>query len=553
MGSIFGGGGGNTTVVENSLPQWIEDAGRGTFNFANMIAGRPLYQYGDSTPADVYGSRSGSTFPGSSGEFGGIISGGNTNFGGGGGGAGGSGGVGAGPGPQLLRSPASPVKSSTSAPSYTSNRTGGKPNTAQVMPAIGGGASTTGGGMTGPARSHSKPNAGRMTMAGRSSGKPMVTGPGPVDPTSPGPTPQPSYTETNPFTFTPQATASFTAPTPQAGTPIGEQRYDRYTPGADVNQQAASEYALQSAGSHVNDMNTSRGYTAQGAGMYGSDDIRRLMNPYIQNALEPAAREIRDQGERNQNAIGDAATRAGSYGGSRMAILEAENNRNTQEAISDLFNRGLSSAYDRATGLRSDEFNRSMSAGGQFADIAGRESDLVSSDIRNLLGTGGTNRDIEGQQRVEDYERFIERRDYPMTQLNTLLAAISGVPYETTQSTTAPGGSSLGNAVGTASSIASLFQLFSDRDAKENIEPYSDQEALESLRGMPISEYNYKPDRQAEVGDDGSKHIGPMAQDYAEATGVGDGTVIPMNDILGRLVGAVRALDEKIETTKLAA
>lgn len=189
-----------------------------------------------------------------------------------------------------------------------------------------------------------------------------------------------------------------------------------------------------------------------------------------------------------------------------------------------------------------------MAAGDRFSDIAGRESDLVSSNIRNLLATGGTNRDIEGQQRLEDYERFLERRDYPQQQLNTLLAAISGVPYETSQTQTAPGGSGFGNAVGTAASLASLFQLFSDRNAKEDITPYSDEDALASLRGMPVSEYTYKPEAQDKIGDDGSKHIGPMAQDYAESTGVGDGTVIPMDDMLGRLVGAVRALDTKIDS-----
>jgi hypothetical protein len=56
---------------------------------------------------------------------------------------------------------------------------------------------------------------------------------------------------------------------------------------------------------------------------------------------------------------------------------------------------------------------------------------------------------------------------------------------------------------------------FSDRNLKENFAPVDSQDILKRINQMPISTWNYKFDDAA------VRHLGPMAQDFAEAFGVG--------------------------------
>lgn len=67
----------------------------------------------------------------------------------------------------------------------------------------------------------------------------------------------------------------------------------------------------------------------------------------------------------------------------------------------------------------------------------------------------------------------------------------------------------------------------SDRSLKENIEPVNDLMA-EKFKRLQISTWNYKGDSV--------KHVGPMAQDFQEVFGVGDGRTIALVDVMGVLL-----------------
>lgn len=85
--------------------------------------------------------------------------------------------------------------------------------------------------------------------------------------------------------------------------------------------------------------------------------------------------------------------------------------------------------------------------------------------------------------------------------------------------------------------------FFSSKEVKEDKEPV---EALEAVRKMPVEAWTYK-----EGVADGGRHIGPYAEDFHAATGLGDGkTIDPMSEI-GLALGAVRELDAKV--TQIAA
>src|SRR5947207_11039708 len=56
----------------------------------------------------------------------------------------------------------------------------------------------------------------------------------------------------------------------------------------------------------------------------------------------------------------------------------------------------------------------------------------------------------------------------------------------------------------------------SDRNVKTNIEPIDQRDVLARVAKMPIEKWNYKDD------DASVRHIGPMAQDFHAAFGLGD-------------------------------
>lgn len=78
--------------------------------------------------------------------------------------------------------------------------------------------------------------------------------------------------------------------------------------------------------------------------------------------------------------------------------------------------------------------------------------------------------------------------------------------------------------------------------AKENIQPVDTQTVLEHLAAIPIQTWNYKTD------DPSIRHIGPMAQDFAAAFGVGeDDKHIHSVDAAGVAFAAIQALHTVVQ------
>jgi hypothetical protein len=78
-----------------------------------------------------------------------------------------------------------------------------------------------------------------------------------------------------------------------------------------------------------------------------------------------------------------------------------------------------------------------------------------------------------------------------------------------------------------------------DRNLKENFAPVEPSEILEKLAGLRIERWNYKAENPS------VRHIGPMAQDFAAAFGVGaDDRYIRRVDAFGVAFAAIQALHD---------
>ena len=83
-------------------------------------------------------------------------------------------------------------------------------------------------------------------------------------------------------------------------------------------------------------------------------------------------------------------------------------------------------------------------------------------------------------------------------------------------------------------------QLLSDRNAKRNFAAVNPREVLERVAGLPIQTWSYKDDSA------GVRHLGPMAQDFRAAFGLGpDDKHISVGDVEGVALASIQALYQR--------
>jgi uncharacterized protein YceH (UPF0502 family) len=81
----------------------------------------------------------------------------------------------------------------------------------------------------------------------------------------------------------------------------------------------------------------------------------------------------------------------------------------------------------------------------------------------------------------------------------------------------------------------------SDRDAKNDFAAVTSQQVLARMAALPITQWSYKTEP-------GVRHVGPMAQDFHAAFGVGeDDRHITTVDEGGVALAAIQGLNEKLE------
>lgn len=170
-----------------------------------------------------------------------------------------------------------------------------------------------------------------------------------------------------------------------------------------------------------------------------------FMSPYMQNVVDAQKREaIRDADiattQRNAQAV-----KAGAFGGSRQAIMDAEANRNLMTNLSDIQGRGLQSAYESGRQQFNTEFGQQM-------------------DTTNLLNQLGGQRQQLGQRQLDQqFADFQAQRDYPYQQLGFLSDILRGVSGSTrTMYSSQPQASGLQQLAGLGTAAAGFGKLFKE-------------------------------------------------------------------------------------------
>jgi len=165
-----------------------------------------------------------------------------------------------------------------------------------------------------------------------------------------------------------------------------------------------------------------------GAGIAGLENtglppnlIEQYMNPYLRSALDPQIADARRQSEIDRVNNASRMTKAGSFGGSRQAVLDAENQSALQRNIAGITGAGYRDAYDKATNQFNLEQDRGMTAQDKINDYG-------LTTLGAYTDLGGIQRGIESEGILADKMQFEEERDYPYKDIQFKSSLLSGLP-----------------------------------------------------------------------------------------------------------------------------
>ncbi len=258
------------------------------------------------------------------------------------------------------------------------------------------------------------------------------------------------------------------------GQKIGNQKYESYrgkrVAGLSENEQEGISRAGSASSYGRDDFNNASKYAERGTQQFGDANMQDYMNPYIKSALDPAAREIGEAGQRRENTLDAKASSMDAFGGSGAALQRSENSRNTIESISDLYGRGYAAAYESAVGIWGDERARDLQAAGRFESLGQSRVSAANMDVSSLMATGAIDRGVDQDSLDFDYKQFTEERDWDFRNLAGLISSIQGTKgsYSTTQTSTTENQEDK-----TAETVGMIMQvvaaMYSDERLKDNI------------------------------------------------------------------------------------
>jgi hypothetical protein len=175
-----------------------------------------------------------------------------------------------------------------------------------------------------------------------------------------------------------------------------------------------------------------------------------FMSPYIQNALQPQLQEMQRQYDITGAQERGRATGAGAFGGSRQAIMQAENQRNKNMAMNQAIGTGFQNAFQSAqqaqqfgANLGLQGFGTALQGTGQLGQAGRTMADIGGAQLQAQQGIIGLQSQFGAQQQALEQQKvnqaiqnYAMQQQYPMQQLAAMSGLLRGLPLQsaTTQS-----------------------------------------------------------------------------------------------------------------------
>jgi hypothetical protein len=163
--------------------------------------------------------------------------------------------------------------------------------------------------------------------------------------------------------------------------------------------------------------------------------MNAYMSPFTQLALEPQMREAARRSAMEGQAQQAQSIQRGAFGGSRSALMEAERQRNLGQLQSDIYGKGMQTAFEQARQAQqfgADLGLRGAGLGLQSAATLGQLGQTQFGQEEASMrakGAAGAQQQAREQQRLtQDYQDFLDEKNYEKQQLSFLSDILRGVP-----------------------------------------------------------------------------------------------------------------------------
>lgn len=175
--------------------------------------------------------------------------------------------------------------------------------------------------------------------------------------------------------------------------------------------------------------------------------MQSYMSPYVESALAPQMREAARQSAMQGQMNAAQAVKSGAFGGSRFGLQEAERQRNLGQLQSDIYGKGMQTAFEQARQAQqfgADLGLRGYGLAGQMAGTMGQLGQTQFAQeqaaIAGRAAAGAQLQGLEQEKLSQAYQDFLSQRGYPQQQLAFMSDILRGVPLgqQTQQQYTAP-------------------------------------------------------------------------------------------------------------------
>jgi len=201
-----------------------------------------------------------------------------------------------------------------------------------------------------------------------------------------------------------------------------------------------------------------------------SESVRAAMSPFTQNVVNIQQREALRQADVAQQQLAAQAAGALGLGGSRMAILEAEQNRNTQQLLSDIQLRGQAAAFEDAQTRLAQQSGRELAASGQLMNLGGLAPQQALKELTAVEAIGAQKQAQTQKALNIAKSQFQEEQTFPEQTLQQYQSVIRGFPLApstyTNSQTVNPAPSYLQQAAGLGGLAATTVGAFGGFKAK---------------------------------------------------------------------------------------
>jgi len=186
---------------------------------------------------------------------------------------------------------------------------------------------------------------------------------------------------------------------------------------------------------------------AIGAGLGGMDvagqattggfqnQVGGYMNPYMNQILAPQLAEANRQYDIGATKQQSAATQAGAFGGSREAIMAAENERNRNTGLNQIYGQGLNTAFTNAQNQYNANLGTQLQGYGVLGNAANTLGQLGQNQYQQNMGINALQNQYGGQQQAQEqrgldtaYQDFLTQKNYPYQQLSYMANLVRGTP-----------------------------------------------------------------------------------------------------------------------------